>query len=144
MKPKQQRLFLGVIAVAAIVGAAFIALAAMKQKASYFYTPSELISSPPAKDAAIRLGGMVVENSLKRSADDLTLNFMVTDQVNQIPVVFKGIPPELFKEKSGVVADGRIGENGQFVADNLLAKHDERYMPPQLKGMKPQEVKVSQ
>ncbi len=143
MKPKQQRLFLGVVAVAAIVGAAFIALAAMREKASYFYTPTELISSPPAKDAAIRLGGMVVENSLKRGADDLTLNFLVTDQVNQIPVVFKGIPPELFKEKSGVVADGRIGANGLFVADNLLAKHDERYMPPQLKGMKPQEVKVS-
>jgi cytochrome c-type biogenesis protein CcmE len=143
MKPKNQRLILAAVSVVAIIGAAFIALAALKDKAAYFYSPSELAAKPPAAGKAIRLGGMVVANSVQRSADGLSLNFVVSDQIKQVPVVFKGIPPELFKEKSGVVADGRMDAKGVFVADNLLAKHDERYMPPQMKGMQPKTGKIS-
>ena len=80
----------------------------------------------------MRLGGMVVKGSLKRDPDGFTIRFTVSDGKAETPVVFRGITPDLFKEGSGVVAEGRLDPNGLFVADNILAKHDERYMPPQM------------
>ena len=134
MKPKTQRLTLALLAMAAIVAAALLALSALKDQAAYFYTPSDAAKAHLQPGAAVRLGGMVEKGSLKRLADGITITFIVSDGAASVPVRFSGIVPALFREGSGVVADGRFDARGQFVADTILAKHDERYMPPQIEG----------
>jgi cytochrome c-type biogenesis protein CcmE len=134
LKPKQQRLILGILSTGAVVGAGFIALSAMESKAAYFYTPSDVLQSKIAVGKAMRLGGMVAEQSIRREKDGVTVHFIVKDETNQVPVLFKGITPDLFKENSGVIAEGSMAANGGFIATNLLAKHDEKYMPPDLSG----------
>jgi len=134
MKPKTQRLTLALLAVAAIIAAALLALSALKDQAAYFYTPSDAAKAHLQPGAAVRLGGMVEQGSLKHLPDGVTINFIVTDGAESVPVRFKGIVPALFREGSGMVADGRFDASGQFLADTILAKHDERYMPPQLAG----------
>lgn len=134
MKPKTQRLTLALFAVAAIVAAALLALSAFKNQAAYFYTPGDAAKAHLQPGAAVRLGGMVEKGSLKRLPDGVTITFVVAGDGASVPVRFSGIVPALFREGSGVVADGRFAENGQFVADTILAKHDERYMPPQVAG----------
>ncbi|HKX91329.1 MAG TPA: cytochrome c maturation protein CcmE [Sphingomicrobium sp.] len=129
MKPKSQRLVLVGAALVALLAAVLLAMWGLREKASYFYTPSELDRAAVGK--AIRLGGMVEQGSLVRN-DALTVQFAVTDGKDKVTVVYRGIPPELFREGSGVVAEGKLLPQGLFVADNILAKHDERYMPPQL------------
>lgn len=134
MKPKNQRLTLALLAVAAIIAAAVLALSALKDQAAYFYTPSDVAKDHVSPGAAVRLGGMVEKGSLKRLPDGVTITFVVTDNAASVPVRFKGIVPSLFREGSGVVADGKFDRTGQFVADTILAKHDERYMPPEVAG----------
>ncbi|MFM5884746.1 MAG: cytochrome c maturation protein CcmE [Novosphingobium sp.] len=135
IKAKHQRLVLVLIALAALIGAGLLAAWALRSQASYFYLPAQMASNPPEKGRAVRLGGMVEAGSLKTAADGVTLSFVVGDGTARIPVRFKGIVPDLFKEGSGVVAEGRIGPDGTFVADNLLAKHDEKYVPREMKDM---------
>lgn len=132
MKPKHQRLILAAVAVVALVGAGLIAAAALREEASYFYTPTTLASAnvPPGK--AVRLGGMVKKGSIVRGADGVSITFLVQDQSNSQKVAYRGITPDLFVEGSGVVADGRLGPDRVFVADSLLAKHDENYVPKEL------------
>lgn len=132
VKPKHQRLVLVVLAAAAMIGAVLLAMLGLQDRAAYFVTPSDIASGKVSTDKAMRLGGMVVKGSLKRDPDGVTVRFTVSDQKAETPVVFRGITPDLFREGSGVVAEGRIDPNGLFVADNILAKHDERYMPPQM------------
>ncbi len=133
MKPKQQRLILGVIALLAVGGSGFLAMSAIGDKASFFYSPSDIAKQGIPHGQAIRLGGMVTGGSIKKAADGVTIDFLVHDGPATVPVRFRGIPPDLFKENSGVVAEGSfVGTT--FVATNLLAKHDERYMPPQMDG----------
>ena len=134
MRAKNQRLTLAVLAVAAIVGAALLAMSALKDQAAYFYTPSDTLKDHVAPGTPVRLGGMVTRGSLTRMPDGVTINFVVTDNAASVPVRFSGIVPALFREGSGVVADGRFLASGLFVADTILAKHDERYMPPQVAG----------
>ena len=134
MKPKTQRLTLALLAMAAIIAAALLALSALKDQAAYFYTPSDAAKAHLQPGAAVRLGGMVEKGSLKRLADGITITFIVSDGAASVPVRFSGIVPALFREGSGVVADGRFDARRQFVADTILAKHDERYMPPQIEG----------
>jgi cytochrome c-type biogenesis protein CcmE len=134
MKAKNQRLALALLAVVAILGAALLALSALKNQAAYFYTPSDAAKAHLQPGAAVRLGGMVERGSVKRMADGVTITFRVTDGAATVPVRFSGIVPALFREGSGVVADGRFEPSGEFVADTILAKHDERYMPPQVAG----------
>lgn len=134
-KPKHQRLVLVVIALATIVMAGIIAAWALRNQASYFYVPSDMVVHAPGPDRAVRLGGMVERGSLKTAADGVTINFVVGDGKARVPVRFRGIVPSLFVEGSGVVAEGRLGLDGTFVADNLLAKHDERYVPREMKDM---------
>ena len=134
MKPKTQRLTLALLAVAAIVVAASLALSALKDQAAYFYTPSDAAKAHLVPGAAVRLGGMVEKGSIKRLPDGVTITFVVTDGGASLPVRFSGIVPALFREGSGVVADGKFDATGQFVAATILAKHDERYMPPQVAG----------
>lgn len=133
MKAKHQRLTLVALAMVAIVGAGFLALSGLKDQAAFFYAPSDLHGAPPLGQA-VRLGGMVEGGSVKRAADGVTVHFVVTDGKATVPVVFAGITPDLFREKSGVVAEGQFRPDGSFVATNLLAKHDEKYMPPELAG----------
>ena len=132
VKPKHQRLILVVLATAALVGAVLLAMWGLQDRAAYFVTPSDIAAGKTVPDKAMRLGGMVVNGSLKRDPDGLTIRFTVSDGKAETPVVFRGIAPDLFKEGNGVVAEGRLDPNGLFVADNILAKHDERYMPPQM------------
>ena len=132
VRPKHQRLILAVLAIAALVGAVLLAMWGLQDRAAYFVTPSDIAAGKAAPGKAIRLGGMVVKGSLKKDADGLTNRFTVTDGTKSTPVIFRGITPDLFREGSGVVAEGRLDPNGLFVADNILAKHDERYMPPQM------------
>ncbi|MBS0473627.1 MAG: cytochrome c maturation protein CcmE [Proteobacteria bacterium] len=135
IKAKHQRLVLVLIALAALIGAGLLAAWALRNQASYFYLPAQMASNPPEAGRAVRLGGMVEPGSLKKEADGVTLAFVVGDGKARVPVRFKGIAPDLFKEGSGVVAEGRIGPDGTFVADNLLAKHDEKYVPREMKDM---------
>lgn len=135
MKPKQQRLILALVALVAVVGAGLFAAAALKDQAAYFYTPSEARAATITPGDAVRLGGMVEVGSLAHAADGVTINFRLTDGKGVVPVRYTGIVPDLFAEGSGAVADGHFEANGTFVADKILAKHDERYMPPQMGKM---------
>jgi cytochrome c-type biogenesis protein CcmE len=132
LKPKHQRLVLVVIALAFIIGAGLLASFALRSQASYFYLPSEIVAEAPAPDRAVRLGGMVEPGSVKQQADGVTMEFIVGDGAGRVPVRFTGIVPALFTEGSGAVMDGRMGADGVFVADQVLAKHDENYMPRDL------------
>ena len=134
LKPKHQRLVLLGVAVVALLGAALLAVWALRHQASYFYVPSDIVSHPPESDRAVRLGGMVVKGSMHNAPDGVTVRFLVSDGKAQVPVRFAGIRPALFVEGSGVVAEGHLVA-GTFVADNLLAKHDEKYVPREMKDM---------
>jgi cytochrome c-type biogenesis protein CcmE len=131
MKPKNQRLVLVAAAIVAVLVAVLLAMWGLKDRASYFYTPADIAAGRAEQGQAMRLGGMVEQGSIQRQPDGVTIRFVVTDGKAQTPVVYRGIVPDLFREGSGAVAEGRL-ENGTFVADTILAKHDERYMPPQL------------
>jgi len=135
LKAKHQRLVLLAIAMVALIGAAILAVWALRSQASYFYVPSDLIANPPETGRAVRLGGMVEKGSMKTAADGVTVDFIVGDGKARVPVRFSGIRPELFVEGSGVVAEGHLEPGGTFIADNLLAKHDEKYVPRELKDM---------
>ena len=137
MKAKNQRLTLLVLAMAAVLGAVLLAMSALKDQAAYFYAPGDVAREGPPVGRAVRIGGMVQAGSLRRAPDGVTIHFTVSDETpHTIPVRFTGIVPDLFKENSGVVAEGRFQSGGLFVADNILAKHDENYMPPQLDAKK--------
>lgn len=135
VKAKHQRLVLLVVALVVLVAAALLAAWALRNQASYFYVPAEIVADPPDPDRAVRLGGMVERGSLRTEADGVTIAFVVGDGKARVPVRFKGIVPSLFVEGSGVVAEGKLGRDGAFVADNLLAKHDENYVPREMRDM---------
>jgi cytochrome c-type biogenesis protein CcmE len=133
VKAKNQRLILLLLAAAAVLGAVLLAMSALREQASYFYAPSDLAANPLPLDRAVRIGGMVRAGSIKRAPDGVTIHFLVGDETaNVIRVEYRGIVPNLFREKSGVVAEGRFQPDGLFVASEILAKHDENYMPPVL------------
>ena len=134
MKAKHQRLSLALLAIAAVGAAALLAMSALKDQAAYFFTPGDAIRDHVAPGRAVRLGGMVTQGSLKKLPDGVSILFAVNDGAASVPVRFQGIVPALFREGSGVVADGRFEPGGTFVADTILAKHDENYMPPQVAG----------
>ena len=140
IKPKHQRLVLVVFALAALIGAGLLAAFALSRQASFFYIPSDIAAHPPEAGRAVRLGGMVQKGSLKTMSDGVTIHFTVTDGKAWVPVRFTGITPDLFVEGSGVVAEGRM-DGGTFVADNLLAKHDEKYVPREMKNMTESDAK---
>jgi len=131
MKPKNQRLALVVAASLAVLVAVLLAMWGLRDRASYFYTPADIVAGKAADGQAIRLGGMVENGSIRRQADGVTIRFVVTDGKAETHVAYRGIVPDLFREGSGVVVEGRM-QRGTFIADQILAKHDERYMPPEL------------
>jgi cytochrome c-type biogenesis protein CcmE len=142
-RPKHQRLILVVLALLAVLGAVLLAMWGLKDRAAYFYTPADVIAGKAVAGKAVRLGGMVERGSVKRDRDGVTTRFMVEDGEARVLVSYRGILPDLFREGSGVVAEGKLAPDQTFVADNILAKHDERYMPPEL-GNQTAEHKVGQ
>lgn len=131
-RQKQQRLVLALVAAAVLLLAGVIASFALKDTAAYFKTPADIAASPPGPGETIRLGGLVKPGTVGRSADGLELHFIVTDTEADTPVSYRGIVPDLFKEGQGVIATGSFDAGGQFRAEQLLAKHDENYMPPEV------------
>jgi cytochrome c-type biogenesis protein CcmE len=137
VKPKNQRLVLLSLAAASVLGAVLLAMSALKDQAAYFYAPGDIAREGLPLGRAVRIGGMVENGSLRRAADGVTIGFLVVDETpHKVRVRFTGIAPDLFREGSGVVAEGRFQGDGLFVAEEILAKHDENYMPPQLAGAK--------
>ena len=132
LKPKHQRLVLALSALVALTGAVLLAMWGLKDRAAYFYTPADVVSGKAAANKAMRLGGMVERGSVQRDRDGVTARFLVEDGEARVLVTYRGILPDLFREGSGVVAEGKLTADRSFVADNILAKHDERYMPPEL------------
>ncbi len=131
MKPRHKRLVLIAAGLGAIAIAAALVLNAFRSNLVFFFSPSQIAAGEAPKDRAFRVGGMVETGSVKRQADGVTVQFVVTDTAKSVPVVYKGILPDLFREGKGVVAEGRLGAAGVFRAEQVLAKHDENYMPPE-------------
>ena len=132
MKAKHQRLVLVGLAALAVSGAAALGFSALDETMTYFYSPSDVVTKGVEAGQSVRLGGLVEAGSVRREADGLTLAFTVTDTANTVPVRYRGLVPDLFREGQGVVAEGRFDPQGMFIADSLLAKHDENYMPPEV------------
>lgn len=131
MKPRQQRIALIVGGLAVLGIAAALVLNAFQSNLVFFFSPTQVASGEAPQDRVFRVGGMVKEGSLAREADGVTVRFVVTDTAREMTVNYKGILPDLFKEGKGVVAQGKLGADGVFVASEVLAKHDENYMPPE-------------
>lgn len=131
MKPRHQRLIAIAAGVTLVAVAAALVLNALQGNVAFFFSPSEVSEKKAPLEKTFRVGGMVEKGSVKRRADGLTVEFVVTDTAKTIPVVYTGILPDLFKEGKGVVAQGRLGPDGVFTASEVLAKHDENYMPPE-------------
>lgn len=132
MKPRHKRMAFVVGGLAGIGLAAFLILNAMEGNMTYFFSPTEVATGQIPEHKTIRLGGLVVQDSLKREDDGLTVHFLVTDNAETVSVVYTGILPDLFQEGQGVVAQGKMDDTGVFLADEVLAKHDETYMPPEV------------
>jgi len=131
MKPRHKRfIFIG-LGLLALAGASMLILNAFQKNLVFFYTPTAVANGEVPKGQGFRIGGMVEDGSLKRENDGLTVHFVVTDTAKSVPVTYKGILPDLFKEGKGAVAQGQLAADGTFVASEVLAKHDENYMPPE-------------
>lgn len=131
MRARGKRLALVGCALACIGLATWLTLSAFRQNLVFFFTPSQIAAGEAPAAASLRIGGMVEGGSVLRLPDGLTVRFVVTDRVHQIPVEYKGLLPDLFREDKGVVAQGRMSPDGVFRAEQVLAKHDENYMPPE-------------
>jgi cytochrome c-type biogenesis protein CcmE len=131
MKPRHRRLAAVIGGLALLAIAAALVLNAFQSNLVFFFSPTQVAAKEAPLDKTFRLGGMVLDGSLKRRADGLTVDFVVTDTAKDIPVTYTGILPDLFKEGKGVVTQGRLGPDGVFRASEVLAKHDENYMPPE-------------
>jgi cytochrome c-type biogenesis protein CcmE len=129
MTARGKRLTLILVALALLGGATALVLSAMRENLVFFHTPSEVAEGKAPVGRTFRIGGMVAEGSLERLPDGVTVRFAVTDTAKTIPVVYRGALPDLFSEGKGAVAQGQLGPDGVFVASEVLAKHDENYMP---------------
>jgi cytochrome c-type biogenesis protein CcmE len=134
MKPRHRKLAIIVSGVSALGIAAALVLNAFESNMVFFFSPSQVAANEAPRGKSFRIGGLVEEGSIKRQSDGVTVNFVVTDTAKVIPVVYTGILPDLFKEGKGVVAQGKLSADGVFRADEVLAKHDENYMPPEAAG----------
>lgn len=132
MKPRQQRMLAVGLAVAGLAVAAVLTLRAFEENMMFFIDISDVVKGNYPDDRNFRVGGLVVEGSLVRKTGDLDIEFTLTDMHNQLTVVYSGILPDLFREGQGIIAHGRLNDDGKFVADTVLAKHDEEYMPPEV------------
>ena len=131
MKKRHKRIIFIMCSLAALGLATWLVLGAFRNNLVFFFSPTQIASNEAPVGRTFRIGGLVETGSLKRDTDGLTIRFVVTDTANTIPVVYKGILPDLFKEGRGCVAQGKVGSDGVFYADQIMAKHDENYMPPE-------------
>jgi cytochrome c-type biogenesis protein CcmE len=131
MKARHRRTLFIAAGVAALALAVALVLKAFNSNIVFFYSPTQVVSREAPVDRSFRIGGLVEVNSVQRRPDGVTVSFIVTDTAKSIPVAYKGILPDLFKEGKGVVAQGKLGADGTFLATEVLAKHDENYMPPE-------------
>lgn len=131
MKPRSRRAIAIVAALATLGVAVLLVLNAFQSNLVFFFSPSQIAANEAPRDRAFRIGGLVEEGSIKRDGSSLTVNFIVTDMAQRVPVSYTGLLPDLFKEGKGVVAQGKLGADGVFRAEQVLAKHDENYMPPE-------------
>ena len=131
MKPRTRRGLAIAAGLATLGVASMLVLNAFQSNLVFFFSPSQIAANEAPRDRAFRIGGLVEEGSLKRDGQSLTVNFVVTDMAQRIPVSYTGMLPDLFKEGKGVVAQGKLGPDGVFRAEQVLAKHDENYMPPE-------------
>ena len=131
MKPRHKKLTIIIASVAALGLSATLVLDAFQSNLVFFFSPTQVAANEAPQGKSFRIGGLVEEGSVKRQSDGVTVNFVVTDTAKVIPVVYTGILPDLFKEGKGVVAQGKLSSDGVFRADEVLAKHDENYMPPE-------------
>ena len=131
MKPRTKRGLAILGGVTSIAFATYMVFQTFQSNLVFFYSPSQIAANEAPKDRAFRVGGMVEENSVKRDAGGLKVSFVVTDFAHRIEVSYEGLLPDLFKEGKGVVAEGRLNSTGSFTASQVLAKHDENYMPPE-------------
>jgi cytochrome c-type biogenesis protein CcmE len=131
MKPRHKRFILVGAGVAGLALSAGLVLSAFQKNLVFFYTPSQVAANEAPVGKSFRVGGLVEKGSVKREADGVTVRFIVTDTAKSIPVVYHGILPDLFREGQGIVAMGRLNDGGAFIAEEVLAKHDENYMPPE-------------
>lgn len=129
---KKQRIILVVAALLLLGGATALVMAALSDSVAFFATPSDIAEGKVEKDKNFRIGGLVVDGSVRRAGDDGTIVFALTDQANEVEVSFHGILPDLFREGQGIVAQGKVGPDGTFIASEVLAKHDENYMPAEV------------
>jgi cytochrome c-type biogenesis protein CcmE len=132
MKARQKRLVFVGLAILGIGAASALAITALKSNISYFFSPSQVVAQEAPADHVFRLGGLVTKGTLQRQEDGLTVHFDVTDNAKTVKVAYTGILPDLFSEGKGVVAKGRLGPDGVFQAEEVLAKHDEDYVPPEV------------
>ena len=132
MTRKRRRLYMVLSGMLALAGATALVLTAFEDAVVFFYSPTDLKAEVAPPGRAIRLGGLVEEGSVRRLEDGLTIEFRITDLAESVPVTYKGMLPDLFREGQGVVTEGTYGANGMFVAREVLAKHDENYMPPEV------------
>ncbi len=131
MKPRQKRFAMIAGGGVALALAATLVLSAFQKNLVFFYSPSQVAAKEAPEGRNFRVGGLVEPGSVKRQPDGVTVHFVVTDTAHSVPVAYRGVLPDLFKEGKGVVTQGRIDPNGVFVASEVLAKHDENYMPPE-------------
>ncbi|HZN08657.1 MAG TPA: cytochrome c maturation protein CcmE [Pyrinomonadaceae bacterium] len=131
MKRRHKRIGIIIVGLAGLAVAAYLVASAFRNNLVFFFSPTQVAAKEAPVNRTFRIGGLVEDGTLKRDGDGLTVRFTVTDTAASIPVVYKGILPDLFKEGRGCVAQGRIGPDGVFQADEVLAKHDENYMPPE-------------
>ena len=131
MKRRHKRVAFILVGLAGLGIAAYLVANAFRNNLVFFFSPTQVAAKEAPVNRTFRVGGLVQEGSLKRDNDGLTVRFIVTDTAANVPVVYKGILPDLFKEGRGCVAQGKIGADGVFQADQVLAKHDENYMPPE-------------
>jgi cytochrome c-type biogenesis protein CcmE len=131
MKARHKRLTLILAGLAILGGAVALILSAFQENLVFFHTPTEVAEGKAPAGRSFRIGGLVEAGSIKRAEDGITVNFIVTDTAKSIPVSYKGPLPDLFKEGKGAVVQGKLGPDGTFVASEVLAKHDENYMPPE-------------
>lgn len=131
MKPRHKRIALIVGGLVTLGIASALVLSAFQSNLVFFFTPTQIAAGEAPKERAFRVGGLVKSGSLRR--DGITAHFIVTDTAKEVPVAYTGILPDLFREGKGVVAQGKLGTDGNFVASEVLAKHDENYMPPEAK-----------
>ena len=131
MKPRTRRGLAIVVGLGILGVASMLVLNAFQSNLVFFFSPSQIAANEAPRDRAFRIGGLVEEGSIKRDGQSLTVNFVVTDMAQRVPVSYTGMLPDLFKEGKGVVAQGKLGPDGVFRAEQVLAKHDENYMPPE-------------